>query len=222
MRSSLLDKNAKGPDVIYGIAMDIGRIADRADLIQRHLLYGAVIYASGHLGKEPIRSQGHIHSISPSAQFSTPEVYEIWEGKCIVLMQETANKDPGRVFVIHASPGELIIVPPRWAHCTISALSGTPLVFGAWCIRDYGFEYEQIRSHHGLAFYPILNNNEITWRYNDHYKKTLLIEKTSQRYTGLGIKRDKPIYTQYTENQHAFDFVTKPQKYMDIWNNFIP
>ena len=71
IRSSLADADADGPDVLYSIAMDVGMEKDREAIVQRNLLYGAVAYAKGRIGKEPVRSQGHIHAISPSCNAST-------------------------------------------------------------------------------------------------------------------------------------------------------
>ena len=102
IRKSLKDHDAKGPEIVYSIAMDVGKTKDREDLIKKNLLYGAVIYSKGKIGEEPVRSQGHIHSVSASCGMSTPEVYEIWQGKAIIYMQETAKDNPGRCFAVIA------------------------------------------------------------------------------------------------------------------------
>ena len=79
IRHSLEDKNCEGPEELYAIVMDIGNEEDRISMKNRNLLFGAVTYAAGVIGQEPVRSQGHIHAISRSCGASTPEVYEIWE-----------------------------------------------------------------------------------------------------------------------------------------------
>ncbi|WP_367365551.1 glucose-6-phosphate isomerase family protein [Pediococcus parvulus] len=223
IRKSMLDSKADGPDKVYTIAMDVGDKLDFEDLNQRFLLFGVCTYAAGKIGKEPVRSQGHIHSISASCNSTTPEVYEVWQGKCTVLLQETANDNPGRVYAVTAKKGEVIVVPPGWAHCTVNADPRMPMTFGAWCIRDYGFEYANVRKHHGLAFYPIVNkNNNISWQHNNCYKKTKITVKNPSDYSNLGINLKKTIYEQYQDNHNAFEFVTNPQKYQDVWYNFVP
>lgn len=74
IRKSLRDPDCEGPDPVYSIAMDVGRSCDREAMLKRNLLYGAVTYAGGRLGREPVRSQGHVHAVSPSCGMSTPEV----------------------------------------------------------------------------------------------------------------------------------------------------
>ena len=172
IRQSLLDPNSDGPEEVYAIAMDVGKKKHKDLLINKHLLYGTVTYAAGVLGKEPVRSQGHVHKQSEYANgWSTPEVYEIWKGQAVIYMQESAKDDPGRCYAVFANPGEVVIVPPGWGHATISANPDIPLTFGAWCDRDFGFDYEDVRAHGGLAWFPLINENkEITWQQNHAYQ----------------------------------------------------
>lgn len=111
IRSSLLDPKCEGPDIVYSIAMDVGKTVHKALLQKQHLLFGVVAYAKGSLGMEPIRSQGHIHKVSPFSQWSTPEVYEIWNGEAVIYMQESATDEPGRCYAVYAQPGDVVVVP---------------------------------------------------------------------------------------------------------------
>ena len=223
IRKSLRDPDCKGPDPVYSIAMDVGKTEHYPIFTKLHLLYGAVTYAAGRLGNEPIRSQGHIHKVSPLSGWSTPEVYEIWSGKAIIYMQEKVEDQPGRCFAVIAGPGEVVIVPPYWAHATISADSGHPLTFGAWCDREYGFEYEAVREYKGLAWFPVFTENGlIEWQKNLNFMQSNLIVKTPEAYTLLGLETGKPIYTQFEENHNKFNFVPFPELVKELWKNFIP
>lgn len=223
IRKSLEDSKADGPDVLYSIAMDVGKKKDREDLNNRGLLYGAVIYAKGRIGKEPVRSQGHIHGISSSCNASTPEVYEIWEGDAIIYMQETATDFPGNCYAVYAKPGDVVIVPPNWAHCTINANVGEMMAFGAWCIRDYCFDYEDIRAHSGLAFYPEVSPDKILiWKHNPKYEEGKLIQLHARTYPEFGIQKGIPIYSQYERNPEIFNFVIRPDSVKQLWEKFKP
>ncbi len=223
IRKSLRNPQCSGPDPVYAIAMDIGKSEHRHMLLQHHLLYGAVTYAAGRLGHEPVRSQGHIHRVSPYSGWSTPEVYEIWSGKAIIYMQETANDHPGRCFAVTAIPGSVVIVPPGWAHATISADPEQPLTFGAWCDREYGFEYDDVRAHNGLAWFPqITGNGKIEWAKNPNYLDCQLIIKSPERYDSFGIDPMKPIYSQFGEDPEKFLFVPQPQIIESRWRAFVP
>jgi len=223
IRKSLLDPSCSGPDPVYAIAMDTGKVEHLPALRERNLLFGVVTYASGTLGNEPVRSQGHVHKKTRDNLLSPPEVYEIWSGEAIVLMQEHAEDNPGRCFAIHAGPGEVVVVPPDWAHATISADPKTPLTFGAWCDRDYGFEYEGVRSHKGLAWFPLLDDSGgIHWRENPRYIRRRLTEKGPGEYSALGIRKGTPIYTLFEKDPDIFLYVSDPKLKEKVWKDFVP
>lgn len=222
IRKNLMDPSCDGPSIVYSIAMDVGNSQDKQAMMERNLLYGAVTYAKGTLGKEPVRSQGHIHAMSKSCGMSTCEVYEIWSGEAYIYMQETAHDNPGRCYAVHAKVGDVVIVPPGWAHATIVADTTQNLTFGAWCVRDYGFDYEDVRAHKGVAWFPIVEQNQIEFIANDHYQKSELMIKEPREYKEFNIQKGISIYQQFVEQPDKFLFVSKPQIAKDIWQNFIP
>lgn len=223
IRKSLREPDCNGPDVVYAIAMDVGKNIHKETLKEKMLLFGVVTYSKGRLGEEPIRSQGHIHKISMHSGWSPPEVYEIWSGSAVIYLQEYAKDNPGRCYAVYAEPGDVVIVPPNWAHATISADPLEPLTFGAWCDREYGFLYDEVRAHKGLSWYPHLDdNNDLKWQINNKYKKSELIIKKPNDYSFLGIKKGIPIYTQFEENTELFRFVSNPELKITEWINFIP
>ncbi|TLX78133.1 glucose-6-phosphate isomerase [Labilibacter sediminis] len=223
IRKSLKDPNCDGPETVYSIAMDCGKKEHQELLNNMHLLYGVVTYAAGQLGDEPIRSQGHIHSVSPYCNMSTPEVYEIWQGRAIIYMQETAKDNPGRCYAVEAGPGEVVIVPPGWAHATISADPEQPLTFGAWCDREYGFDYFDVRAHKGLAWFPVIKEDGgFEWHRNENYEESELIIKGPESYEDLAIEKGKSIYQLFEENPDRFLYVPKPQLKNDVWEKFVP
>ncbi|MDR1593438.1 MAG: glucose-6-phosphate isomerase [Prevotellaceae bacterium] len=223
IRNSLMNPRCEGPEIVYAIAMDVGKHRHRQLLHELNLLYGVVTYAAGRLGREPVRSQGHIHKISPRCRWSTPEVYEIWSGKAVIYMQETDGDEPGRCFAVHAASGEVVIVPPGWVHATISASPDEPLTFGAWCDRDYGFVYDGVRRHGGIAWFPVFDDNDrIEWLANPAYRPSELIVKPPCSYETLGVRSGTSIYSLFEDNPDTFRFVSDPQLKKDVWNNFIP
>ena len=223
VRQTLKDYNSKGPEILYSIAMDTGKEAHIKDLQKRNLLYGMCIYASGQIGEEPIRSQGHIHAISPSCNYSTPEMYEILQGEAYIFMQKGANSETKEAYAILCKARDKILVPPGYAHYTVNANPHEPMVFGAWCVRDYGFDYRDVRKMGGLSYFPIINEKEeITFEPNETYGKTKLIIKEPREYIEFNVKKDIPIYEQYEIEPARFDFVTEPQRYMELWEEFTP
>ncbi len=223
IRKSLLEPDCDGPEIVYSIAMDVGKKIHIPELKKRMLLFGVVTYAAGRLGDEPVRSQGHIHKKTAHSGWSPPEVYEIWQGKAIVYMQEFAENNPGRCFAVYAERGDVVIVPPNWAHATISADQSEPLIFGAWCDRDYGFEYEKVRTRKGLAWFPlVMNNGQISWQANHIYDKSRLITKKPGNYSNFGIVESEPVYETFEKNPETFQYVSKPNLKENDWKDFTP
>lgn len=223
IRKSLSDPLCDGPEIVYSIAMDVGKAKHKELLEQMHLLYGVVTYAAGRLGKEPIRSQGHIHWVSKYSGWSTPEVYEIWEGEAIIYMQEYAEDNPGCCFAVYAKAGDVVIVPPYWAHATISANPEHPLTFGAWCDREYGFEYDGVRSHKGIAWFPLFDKDgKIEWQANPCYQPSELICKAPADHPELGIVKGEAIYRTFERAPETFLYVPKPGLKESVWKNYEP
>jgi glucose-6-phosphate isomerase len=223
IRRSLRDPNCSGPDPVYSIVMDVGRVQDLEDLKRRMLLFGVVIYAGGRLGDEPVRSQGHVHAISPHSGWSAPELFEIWEGRAIVYGQEKSGDNPGRCIAIEAGPGDKVVMPPAWAHFVANADPHATLIFGAWCDRQYGFDYTQVRAHQGLAWFPLLDvNGEITWKANRSYQTSTLKCRKARAYTDLGLSSGTPIYEHLHSNPEAIQWVSDPAKLRHLWPRFEP
>lgn len=222
IRPSLRDPECSGPDPVYGIAMDVAQSEDLEELRRRYLLFGVVAYASGRLGDEPVRSQGHIHAAAPHSGWSTPELFEIWEGRAIIYAQEFAEDDPGRCIAIEAGPGDQVVAPPNWAHCIINADEKRRMVFGALCERQYGFVYEGVRAHGGLAWFPLLGKNGIEWQANPRYRSSQLLVREPRSYPELGLDRDTPIYRQYQQNPDAVQWVSEPARLASLWPAFEP
>lgn len=221
IRRSLRDGDSEGPDPVYSIVMDVGREEHRAELERRMLLFGVVVYTAGQLGAEPVRSQGHIHAVAPHCGWSTPELFEIWEGRAIIYAQETADDKPGRCFAVSANPGDKVVVPPEWAHCVINADPQNRMMFGALCDRQYGFAYDKIRAHHGLAWFPVLDaRGMITWEQNPAYQPSDLSIRAARGYPELDLDPGMPIYEQFATKTDSVQWVSEPLRAESLWRAF--
>jgi glucose-6-phosphate isomerase len=203
IRLSLRDPNASGPDPVYAIAMDVGKPQHRQEFQQRMLLFGCVTYAKGQVGDEVVRSQGHVHKISSHSGWAAPEIYES--------------------FSIETGPGNIVVIPPGWAHTSLSANPNEHLTFGALCDREYGFVYDEVRRRRGLAWYALIDQHgKIYWEPNPHYRKSFLTVRGTRNYRALGIELGIPLYSQFEKNPDKLQWVSKPGVMADLWNDFAP
>ena len=222
IRASLADSGSEGPEDVYAIVMDVGLKADREEIIKRNLLFGAVTYAAGLIGKEPVRSQGHIHAVSPSCGASTPEVYEIWDGEAVIYIQESDSDNPGKCYAVYAQPGDVVIVPPGCVHAAVNAGVSRTMSFGAWCVRDYGFDYSGVRSHGGIAFFPYVEDGTLKWRRNPAYEGGELVIKKARTWEDFSLEAGVPVYTQFQKDRDRFLFVADSARCGDLWKDFEP
>ena len=223
IRRSLRDPNSTGPDPVYAIAMDVGRAEDLTELKKRMLLFGIVTYAEGKLGYEPVRSQGHVHAISPHCGWSTPELFEIWQGRAIIYGQEKSGDEPGRCTAVEAGPGNKVVIPPGWAHYVVNADVNSRLIFGAWCDRQYGFDYTEMRAHHGLAWFPLVEDGgTIRWEPNPRYSFSKLAIRKARDYPELDIPSALPVYECFRRAPESVQWVSDPARFEDLWPHFEP
>ncbi len=223
IRTSLKDPQCSGPDPLYAIAMDVGRKTDAPELRRRMLLYGVVAYAKGRMGVEPVRSQGHVHAIAPHCGWSTPELVEIWEGKAIVYLQQKVADDAGLCVAIEADPGDVVVIPPAWAHCIINADDKREMVFGAFCDRQYAFEYGDIRRRGGLAWFAEYGvGDQLEWNPNTAYTDSALEFRSARRYPEFHLDPTQPIYAQFERDPQRFQWISEPAICAGLWETFQP
>ena len=97
------------------------------------------------------------------------------------------------------------------------------MCFGAWCVRDYAFDYTDLKKQQGFAFVPIFDHrNNLVWKKNDHSNSAEWLIKKPREYHEFGLKKRIPIYYQYEQNPDLFNFVSHPENYKQQWEDFIP
>jgi glucose-6-phosphate isomerase len=163
------------------------------------LLFGVVTYAAGRLGDEPVRSQGHVHRISQHSGWSPPELYEIWQGKPLSTCRVCGGR-PRSLLCGHRRAGRKGTGAARLGHATISASPDEPLTFGAWCDREYGFEYDAVRAEKGWPGIRCCRMN----RLSGCIIRTIFpgaYRLLPRQYTGLALLR--AVYQQFIDDPAA-------------------
>jgi glucose-6-phosphate isomerase len=96
------------------------------------------------------------------------------------------------------------------------------MVFGAWCDRQYGFVYGDVRAHHGLAWFPLLRKEGIKWQSNSSYALSSLVCRPARSYPELGISSALPIYEQFARDHNSMQWISEPALVEQLWKIFEP
>src|SRR5205814_5700833 len=99
-----------------------------------------------------------------------------------------------------------------WAHSVINADRHRRMSFGAWCDRQYGFDYRGVRAHRGLAWFPTFNAaDQIEWTANPRYERSTLEQRNARAYPELGLD-SRSLYGQFIDNPECVMFVPDPAR----------
>ncbi len=214
VRTSLADPGARGPDHLYTIYMDIYERSDEPALRDQGLLYGAVVYNHGAMGKEWVRSQGHVHSEKNGTGLRYSEVYEFWTGTGYIYLQKENGPVVSRAFLVEVKAGDRLLIPFGWVHLVVNS-GDDVLSFGAWCARENILEYDRLRELGGPAHFVLTDGSVVK---NPRYQSVADVQYATPRdFPHLGIAHDRPIYSTWKRNPGALTFMAHPELVGDLW-----
>ncbi|MBU3895820.1 glucose-6-phosphate isomerase [Patescibacteria group bacterium] len=121
--------------------------------------YSVTVLPPFNLGKEFVKTKGHVHI------GSFQETYTVLEGEAIYLMQK-GNELIEDVYAVFAKKGESIIIPSGYGHITINA-SNLELKTGDWRYKDCKSDYSLFERLGGACYYYTKNG----WVKNKNYKQ---------------------------------------------------
>jgi glucose-6-phosphate isomerase len=214
VRAMLADPAASGPEQLYTIYMDIYEHGDGEVLREQGLLYGAVVYNHGTVGKEWLRSQGHVHSEKIDVGLRYSEIYEFWTGHGYIYLQKECRPAVSRAFLVRVGPGDRLVIPFGWVHLVINA-GAEVMSFGAWCARENTLEYDQLRLLGGPAHFVLTNGRVVK---NPRYESVADVQyATPIEFPDLGLPRERPIYTSWRDDPARLAFMARPELVGDPW-----
>jgi len=126
---------------------------------ENDLKYNITVVPTRMLGKEFIKTKGHVH------MGNYGEIYTVLEGEAIYLMQKTNDKVVEDVYAVKAKKGESVIIPSYYGHITINP-SGVDLKTGDWSSKNCKSDYSLFERLNGACYYYTKNR----WVKNKNYK----------------------------------------------------
>lgn len=179
-----------------------------------HLTYSLVLMPPMVIGEEYIKTTGHFHPPMPGTQLGYPEVYTGLYGELQLLLQERDMSDPGAVKdvkLFHLTAGRTLTIPPNFAHVLINTSDQPALMAGLYSTK-FKPDYAPARSHRGLAYYLLQDDNGYTLQKNPRYGSVppldplQELEDTPFFYPAEGT----PLWTAYLQNPDDFAYIRDP------------
>jgi len=123
------------------------------------LRYDITIIPPKMLGKEFIKTKGHLHAGNYG------ELYIVLEGEGVYLMQKGNEDKIEDVCAVKAKKGESIIIPAGYGHITINP-SNEELKTANWVRKEDKGNFSLFEKMHGACYYYTKQG----WIKNENYK----------------------------------------------------
>lgn len=216
----LLDK-ISNPKELYYMYRGLSRHSDKEIFETHNLRYDITIIPDLKLGREHNKTVGHYHAKVPGESVSYPEIYEVLHGKAHYLLQkvdfEKEKQEVLDVILVEAHHGNEVIIPPDYGHVTINPGPET-LVTANILASNFENIYEPFVKTAGAAYFETANKIIKNKKYSNKLKLRT-VKPVSDSDFGINFK--KSMYEDCVENPHAYEFLTKPQKYPQEFEKYL-
>jgi glucose-6-phosphate isomerase len=234
LRVVMKEPDCKGPDIVYWMYRDISLPRHAALRKNTGLRYDISVFRGDMFGSEFFKTAGHYHPYMPDLgltyNLSWPEVYEVLYGEALYVLQKADDiyRDPfyGQVedfIIVHARPGQKVVMPPNYGHVTINPNPGRPLVMANWVCDHFASYYKSVEQAHGFCWYRVGGKKSgPSWVPNRAYKQPLpaIREAKTLSCEALGLVEGTPMYPVAAARPKKFEWVCHPQNYLaEIWSS---
>jgi len=186
---------------------------EKTTMEKYRLRYDITIIPPLMLGKEYVKTAGHYHPEVPGDKLSYTEIYQVLEGKAEYILQKTKNGIIKDIILIHATKGNIVIIPPNYGHITINT-SKNRLKMSNWVSSEFTSIYEPIKEKRGAAYYFLKDNTIIK---NQNYTKIPELQKIKPTDPNLlNLTPGEDIY-KLIKTPAKLNFLNNPQKHIELF-----
>ncbi len=203
-------------EVAYTMYNGVYRQGDAARLAGVPMRYELTLFPARRMGREFVKTLGHLHSSEPKSGIDYPEVCEVLAGTAHFLFQtlDVSGPSASAAFYVEARAGEKVIIPPGLDHLTINPGPG-PLLFSDVVALGVTGIYDRFKAAHGAAYLEIAENGQPRFIPNPTYRTVPPLSRVALRdYPDLRLTRDDPLYTAFVDNRgEKWPFLTDPGQF---------
>ncbi len=206
--------------VAYYMDNGVYRRQDAARLARVPIRYELTLLPAGRMGREYLKTHGHLHSADPRTGLTWAEVCEVVLGTAHFLFQtlDPAGPNAGKAWVVEARAGQKVIFPPDLDHLTINPGPG-PLLFSDVIALGVSGDYERFRRSHGAAYVEVEQGGRPEWLANPAYRSVPPLVRVEPRdYPALGLTSGEPLYTAFVCTRgEGWGFLTDPGRFAEAF-----
>jgi glucose-6-phosphate isomerase len=212
-----LDQEAcRGQTVAYEMFNGVYAAQDIEKLDSLLVRYELTLFPALKVGREYIKTLGHIHLPDPRSGIDHPEICEVVTGRAHFLFFQL-NPDftsASEAFFVEVSAGQKIIIPPGYDHLTINPCPGVLLFSDVVALGVRG-NYERIKAASGAPYLEVDDFGAPVFIANPHYKRhPPLRQVRTKDLSAISLPADIPLYTSYVgTSAKEWDFLWQPELY---------
>lgn len=213
----LMDQSIKvASEEMYRVYRNIV-LPQHEELVKKyHLTYDITIIPPVMLGREFNKLLGHYHANIPGKNIAHPEVYEIYQGRGLVVLQkmDPEFKNVINVLIAEVQAGDKIIYPPNYGHIVVN-IGKEVLVIANWLSTDYKPLYKEVSDKRGMAYYVVAGKNQpYELIPNQAYKSIPPVHIVNKEFMkAFPISALRSMYIKGMEHPEYLDFLNHPDKY---------
>lgn len=197
---------------------------DRERLAGVPMRYELTLIPPRRVGREFIKTLGHRHLPEPRSGIEPPEICEVLHGVAHFLFQTLDPTGPSAstALYIEARPGQKVVFPPGFDHCTINP-GPEPLLFSDVVALGVKGDYSRFAAAHGAAYLEVVQDGRPVFIPNPHYRSVPELRRVEVRdYPALGLSEDTPLYTAFVGRRGAgWEFLTQPERFWETFPHLV-
>jgi len=181
--------------------------------------YELTLFPDLRVGREYVKTLGHIHMPEPKSRIDYPEICEVLIGTAHFFFQKFDRTGWGatEAFYIEVKAGEKILIEPGYDHLTINPGPG-PMLFSDVIALGVSGNYQRFKVAGGAAYLEVEEQGRPIFVPNPKYHGVPDLKKyAASEYPELDLTRTKPLYTSFVETRgRKWPFLNDPRLFPQL------
>lgn len=202
-------------DSVYTMFNGVYRRSDAERIVDSGLRYELTLIPPRMIGRELIKTHGHLHNAPPGGNITYAEICEVLVGTAHFFFQTLDPEEPAatHAFFIEAGPGDKVIIPPDLDHLTINASAG-PLLFSDVVALGIQGVYDRYQKSGGAAYLEVRDDQTPVFITNPRYRRVPPLQRlTAHNYPAFDLTPNRPLYQAFIEQRGDWGFLREPERF---------